>query len=61
VVPDVLSRAHPKIGVVDVTINEKDNWYIKMLSEVSMNPDTYEQWMIEDGKLYKTTDPGQMS
>jgi hypothetical protein len=59
VVPDVLSRAHPEIGLVDVTVSENDNWYIKMLSQVALSRlslENYEQWTIEDDKLYKAAD-----
>jgi hypothetical protein len=56
VIPDILSRAHPEIGLVDVTVSENDDWYIKMLSQVALSPENYEQWTIEDGKLYIAAD-----
>jgi hypothetical protein len=46
----------PEIGLVDVTVSENDDWYIKMLSQVALSPENYEQWTIEDGKLYKAAD-----
>jgi cell fate (sporulation/competence/biofilm development) regulator YlbF (YheA/YmcA/DUF963 family) len=56
VVPDALSRAHPEIGLVEVAVEDSDEWYIKMLAKVALSPDDYGQWTIEEGKLYKAAD-----
>ena len=31
----------------------KDPWYLKMLEEVPKYPKKYQQWRVEEGKLYR--------
>lgn len=51
VVADALSRAY--VNVLDITDNDKDNWYIKMINNVSDSPQKYPSWRVENGNLFK--------
>lgn len=61
VVPDFLSRSVPiaSCHVTSESINTssfadtKDNWYVKMRTNVSEKPSKYPAWRLEDQVLYK--------
>lgn len=62
VVPDLLSRTTPPelpiegalhCNLIEVPQDIKDHWYNGMLQKVKDQPRQYDQWRVEDGKLWK--------
>lgn len=54
VVPDALSRAPLEVGELHLQEeNEEDSWYQKMIECVLQKPESYSEWMVTDGILYK--------
>uniref|UniRef100_A0A1Y1K180 RNA-directed DNA polymerase n=2 Tax=Photinus pyralis TaxID=7054 RepID=A0A1Y1K180_PHOPY len=53
VVPDALSRAPLEVNAIQVTENEFDPWYRKMLIKVTEHPQNFPDWKVEDGLLFK--------
>lgn len=54
VVPDLLSRSVPIVGLVSETkVSPADKWYVAMCRRVVEHPANYPQWRVEKGKLYK--------
>lgn len=57
VVPDVLSRTVNHLDLIEFEPLGTDEWYIKMLSKVGLNPTRFKDWTITDGKLYYKLSP----
>lgn len=55
IVPDALSRAPVETCLLDFSSSDfaSDQWYSKMLKNVSEEPQKYADWMIDGEKLYK--------
>lgn len=54
VVPDALSRIpHPEVALIDIIPSETDTWYMSMLENIQRSPDTYPQWKVDGGQVYK--------
>lgn len=56
IVPDALSRI-PEINLISFDVQPQDEWYLKMLSKVALNPVRFKNWKIDDGKLYIHFEP----
>ena len=52
--PDALSRMYDGVEIETAAFAEvKDPWYLRMLSEVQASPLEYQDWIVEDGMLYR--------
>ena len=52
--PDALSRAQESDEVEIASFGEiMDPWYLKMLEEVEKYPAKFQQWRVEEGRLYQ--------
>lgn len=54
IVPDMLSRAVPKLDPIDISIpSVKDKWYSKMGEKVRSKPLKFSGWRENNGRLWK--------
>jgi len=54
VVPDALSRIpYPEINLIEITPSENDAWYRSMLENIQQSPNSYPQWKIDRGQVFK--------
>lgn len=62
IVPDALSRIPhddtvpletPEISIIDISLDNLDNWYTSLREKVSRNPELYPQWKVDNNLLFK--------
>lgn len=52
-VPDALSRAVPRLDLINVREEDCDAWYVRQRDKVIASPKNYPLWKAEGGKLFK--------
>lgn len=52
VVPDTLSRAVDHLDLITINPIGTDEWYIRMLAKIAINPTDFPDWIIKDEKLF---------